>query len=158
MTTIDGQHCGLLLPNAGACPLLSEATWASHGPDEIKKYAFVVVLQIGQIVGEVGEVVADADLQVLANMTIDCGQCAAAPLIYIRQVKRSYLRQAIPFLEEPPVHAQHRELRGVVEETRVHAIQTFLSHAIRVLASKGPIRREVVVHIQRRDVALLKEL
>src|SRR5258706_199762 len=141
-----------------ACPLPSEAKRPSHSPDEIEKYAFVVVLQIGQVVGEVGEVVADAGLQVLANMTIDRGQCAAAPLIYIRQVKRSYLRQAIPFLEEPPVHAQHRELRGVVEETRVHAIQTFLSHAIRVLASKGPIRREVVVHIQRRDVALLKEL
>src|SRR6266404_4637095 len=141
-----------------ACPLLSEATRASHGPDEIKKYAFVVVLQIGQVVGEVGEVVADAGLQVLANTTIDRGQCAAAPLIYIRQVKRSHLRQAIPFLEEPPVHAQHRELRGVVEKIRVHAIQTFLSHAVRVLASEGPIRREVVVQIERRDVALLKEL
>src|SRR5207249_8898327 len=138
--------------------VLVSGTRASHSPDEIDEYAFVVVLQIGQVVGEVGEVVADAGLQVLANMTIDRGQCAAAPLIYIRQLKRSYLRQAIPFLEEPPVHAQHRELRGVVEETRVHAIQTFLSHAIRVLASKGPIRREVVVHIQRRDVALLKEL
>src|SRR6266849_5970795 len=141
-----------------ACPLPSEAKRPSHSPDEIDEYAFVVVLQIGQVVGEVGEVEADAGLQVLANMTIDRGQCAAAPLIYIRQVKRSYLGQAIPFLEEPPVHAQHRELRWVVEETRVHAIQTFLSHAIRVLASKGPIRREVVVHIQRRDVALLKEL
>src|SRR5260370_6771071 len=69
---------------APACPLPSEATRASHGPDEIKKYAFVVVLQIGQVVGEVGEVVADASLQVLANMTIDRGQRAAAALTYIR--------------------------------------------------------------------------
>src|SRR6476660_6083345 len=141
-----------------ACQLPSEATRASHGPDEIDEYAFVVVLQIGQVVGEVGEVVADASLQVLANMTIDRGQRAAAPLTYIRQVKRSHLRQTIPFLEEPPVHAQHRELPGVVEEIRMHAIQTFLSHAVRVLASNGPIRREVVVQIERGDVALLKEL
>ena len=58
-----------------------EATRASHGPDEIKKYASVVILQIGQVVGEVGEIVADASLQVLANAMIDRGQRAAAALI-----------------------------------------------------------------------------
>src|SRR5947207_4133006 len=50
---------------------LVSGTRASHSPDEIDEYAFVVVLQIGQVVGEVGEVVGDAGLQVLANMTID---------------------------------------------------------------------------------------
>ena len=65
-------------------PLPSEATRASHNPDEIEKYAFVVVLQVGQVVGEVGEVVADANLQILINMTIDRDQRAAAPLTYIR--------------------------------------------------------------------------
>jgi hypothetical protein len=65
-------------------PLRRKATRGSHSPDDIKKYAFVVVLQVGQLVGEVGEVVADASLQVLANMTIDRGQRAAAPLTYIR--------------------------------------------------------------------------
>ena len=35
---------------------------ASLGPDEINEYSFVVVLQVGQIVGEVGEVVANAYL------------------------------------------------------------------------------------------------
>ncbi len=53
----------------------------SHGPDEIDEYAFVVVLQVGQVVGETGEVVADASLQVLSDMTIDRGQRAAAVLI-----------------------------------------------------------------------------
>src|SRR5713226_1726566 len=123
-----------------ACPLPSEATRASHGPDEIKKYAFVVVLQVRQVVGEIGEVVADASLQVLSNVMINCGQRAATSLTYIREVKRSHLRQALPLLEEPPVQAQHRELRSVVEEIRVHAIQAFLSHAVGVLASEGPIR------------------
>ena len=64
--------------------LPSEATRASHSPDNIDEYALVVVLQVGQLVGEVGEVVADAGLQVLANMTIDRGQRAASPLTYIR--------------------------------------------------------------------------
>jgi hypothetical protein len=62
------------------CPPPSEATRASHGPDDIKKYAFVVVLQVGQLVGEVGEVVANPGLQVLANMTIDGGQRSAPAL------------------------------------------------------------------------------
>jgi hypothetical protein len=67
-----------------ARPLHSEAAWASHSPDQIDEYTFVVVFQIGQVVGEVGEVVAHAGFQVLANMTIDRGQRAAASLIYIR--------------------------------------------------------------------------
>src|SRR5690242_18602723 len=79
----------------GARPRFSKcrkATRESHGPDDVKKYAFVVVLQIGQVVGEVGEVVAHAGFQVLANVTIDRGQRAAAPLTYVRQVKRAHLR------------------------------------------------------------------
>ena len=64
-----------------ACPLSSKATRVSHSPDEIHEYAFVVVLQIGQVVGEVCEVVANAGLQVLSNMTIDRDQRAAAVLI-----------------------------------------------------------------------------
>jgi hypothetical protein len=47
-------------------------TRASLGPDEIEEYPFVVVLQVGQVVGEVGEVVADASLQVLADATFGC--------------------------------------------------------------------------------------
>ena len=61
-------------------PLRRTATLGSHTPDDIEKYAFVVVLQIGQVVGEVCKVVADANLEVLADMTIDCGQRAAAAL------------------------------------------------------------------------------
>ena len=73
-----------LSPGYGNFTPRAGPTRASHSPDDIEKYAFVVVLQIGQVVGEVGEVVADASLQVLANMTIDRGQRAAAALTYIR--------------------------------------------------------------------------
>ena len=61
-------------------PLRRKATLGSHSPDDIEKYAFVVVLQIGQVVGKVCKVVADANLQVLADMTIDCCQRATAAL------------------------------------------------------------------------------
>src|SRR6266571_1816617 len=143
-SSVDSKRCG--------------PTWASLGPDEIEEYALVVVLQVGQVVGEVGEVVADASLQVLADVMIDCGQRAAATLTDIREVKRSNLGQAVPLPEKPPVHAQNRELRRVVEETRVYAIQALLSQAVGVLASDGPIHRDVIGQIQCRDVALLKEL
>ncbi len=51
---------------------------ASHGPDEIDECALVVVVQVGQVVGEVSEVVAGADLQMLADITIDRKQRAIA--------------------------------------------------------------------------------
>ena len=131
---------------------------ASLGPDDIEEYSFVVVLEVGQVVGEAREVVANANFQVLANVTIDRGQHAVAPLVTFREVKRSHLRQAFPFLEEPPVHAEHLELRSVVEEILLHAIEAGLSHAVGVLATDGPVGREIVRNIERRDVALLKEL
>src|SRR5262249_38795762 len=102
--------------------------------------------------------VADASLQILADVIIDRCQRAAAALAKIRELKRSHLSQAVPLPEEPPVHAEHRELRGIVEEIRVHAIQALLSQAVGVLAPNGPIRREVVGQIERSDMALLKEL
>src|SRR5262249_19187650 len=109
------------------------------GPDEIDEYASVVVLQVGQIVGEVGEVVADANFQVLADVMIDRGQAAAAALVDIREAKRSDLGQAVPLLEEAPVHAQPLELRGIGEETRLHTVQARLSQPVGVLAADGPV-------------------
>ena len=64
-----------------ALPFSSKAARVSHGPDEIQEYAFVIVFQIGQVVGEAGEVVADANLKGLADATINCGQRSAAVLI-----------------------------------------------------------------------------
>jgi hypothetical protein len=66
------------------CAMPSEATRASLGRDDVKEYAFVVVLQVVQIVGEIGEIVADAGLHVLAEAMINRSQHAAAGLIEIR--------------------------------------------------------------------------
>jgi hypothetical protein len=134
------------------------ATRASLGPDQINEYASVVVLQVGQLVREVGEVVADASLQVLGDVMIDRGQDAAAALIDIREAKLSHLGQAVPLLEEPPVQPQDGELRGIVEETRRHTVQARLTQPVRVLAAHGPVGCEVVGKIERCDVTLLKEL
>src|SRR6476661_2116627 len=92
----------------------------SLGPDQINEYASVVVLQVGQFVGEVGEVVADAGLQVLGDVMVDRGQDAAAALIDIREAKLPDLGQGVPLLEEPPVQPKHGELRSIVEESRLH--------------------------------------
>src|SRR5512134_1756025 len=108
---------------------------ASPGHDEINEYAFVVVSQVGQVVGEVGEVVAGAYLHVLADVAIDGGQRATAALTGIPEVEHSHLGQAFPALAEPPVHTQHPELRGIVEELRLTAIKARLSHAVGIFAA-----------------------
>jgi hypothetical protein len=53
----------------------------------------MVVPQVGPFGEEVGEVVTDASLQVLADVMVDRGQDAAAALIDIRQAKLSDLGQ-----------------------------------------------------------------
>src|SRR6478735_2704667 len=133
-------------------------TRASLGPDQINEYASVVVLQVGQLVGEVGEVVAHAGLQVLADVMVDRGQDAAASLIDIREAKLPDLGQAVPLLEVAPVQPQDGEACGVVKEGRVHAVQARLSQTVRVFAAHGPVGCEVVGKIERCDVALLQEL
>src|ERR1051326_7627722 len=134
------------------------STRASLGANEVNEYTSVVVPQVGELVGKVGEVVAHAGLQVLADVMVDRGQDAAAALIDIGEAKLSDLGQAVPLLEEPPVEPQHGELRGIVEETRLHAVQARLSQPVRVLGTHGPGGCEVGRKIERRDVALLKEL
>src|SRR6185312_4924924 len=62
-------------------------TRALLGPDQINEYASVVVLQVGKLVGEVGEIIAHACLQVFADVVVNRGQDAAAVLINIRQTK-----------------------------------------------------------------------
>src|SRR5882724_14569 len=83
---------------------------ASHAADEIEECASVVVAQVGQVIGEVGEVVAGSDLQVLAEVTIDRAQPAAPALTDIREIEHSPLDHALPVLVEPPVHTQHHEV------------------------------------------------
>jgi len=75
----------------------------SLGPDEIEEYTLVVVLQVSQVVGEVGEIVADTSLQILADVMIDGCKCATAALADIGEFKGSHLGQAVPLSEEPPV-------------------------------------------------------
>src|SRR5262249_44271472 len=57
-----------------ALTLARMATRVSFGPYEIDEYASMVVLHVGQFVGEIGEVIADTNLQVLSDAMVDCGQ------------------------------------------------------------------------------------
>src|SRR6478672_3067019 len=81
------------------------STPALLGPDQINEYASVVIFQVGQLVREVGEVVAHAGLQVLGDVMVDRGQDATTALIDIREAKLSDFGQGVPLLEQPPVHA-----------------------------------------------------
>src|SRR5688572_22246531 len=131
---------------------------ASPRADKVEEHAFVVVPQVGQVIGEVAEVVARADLQVLAEVAIDRGQRAGAALIDIREVEHSSLDQALPTFEEAPVEAQHAELSGIVKELPQRAIRAHLPQAIGVLAADGPVRGDVEGKIESADVALLNKL
>jgi len=63
----------------------------------------VIVAQVRQILGEVREVVAGADLEVLAELAVNSDQRTAAALIAVGKLQHSGLRQAFPVLAEPPV-------------------------------------------------------
>ncbi len=54
-----------------------------HFANQINKDTFAVIIQIGQIIGEIGIVVADPELEVLAQMTVNTDQCAAATILGI---------------------------------------------------------------------------
>ena len=49
--------------------------------DQVHKDTIIVKAQIGQIVGEVGEVIADTDFGIVSDMTIERGQNAGALVI-----------------------------------------------------------------------------
>src|SRR4030095_4805427 len=57
---------------------------ALHAADEVDEGALVVVVEVGQVVGEVGEVVAGAHLEVLAEVVVDGAQRAGLPLTDVR--------------------------------------------------------------------------
>src|SRR5205807_8492243 len=75
---------------------------------------------------------------------IDRGQGAAAPLTDLREIEHSHFSQAIPALEQPPVHAKHRELRGVVEELRLRRL------ARNALAERGKESRGIHTDLHAR--------
>src|SRR5688572_2911506 len=118
----------------------------------------MVVAQVGKVVGEVAEVVADADLQVLPDVTIDRGKRTASTLADVRQGKCSRFNHALPALAEPPIPAQHHQLRGVVEEVQLRPIKAYLSHTVGVLAADRPVGSDVEGQVDRCDVTLLNEL
>src|SRR5215831_4652020 len=126
--------------------------------DKIEEYAFVVVLQIGQIVRKVSEVVADSDLQILADAPINRRERTATALIHFREIEGSHLSHALPVLQESSVQSQYPELCGAIEELLHRTIKADLAQAAGILAADRPVRREVVGQIQRRHMALLNKL
>ena len=68
--------------------------------DGIHEPALVVVVQVREVVGEVREVLANAEFQVIAKVALDAGQVALARAPGLVNVQGAVLQQAIPFSKE----------------------------------------------------------
>ena len=73
--------------------------------DQVQEDTIIVKVQIGQIVGEVGEVIADTDFGIVSDMTIERGQNAGALVISL--ITSGYVLQA-----QHPTSSQSECLRG----------------------------------------------
>src|SRR5204862_5478889 len=114
-----------------ACQGLQRAGYANER-------AAVIERQIREIVREVREVVADPELQVLAQVARDHEDAAAAPVVQIRHLHRAAFDHALPALEEAEVGPQHEQVRRIVEERGIVAREAHLADPVRVLAADGP--------------------
>ncbi len=118
----------------------------------------VVVTEVGQVVREVGEVVADANFQVFPEVTRYCSQRTAAALVQIRHIEQSTFHKQLPVLPEPVVTTDYVQTSIVVEELIALSIQADLAEAISVFAADRDVWRNVVDHVDCCYVAFLNEL
>ena len=107
----------------------------SHRAGDIEEYPLVPEIQIGQVVGEVTEVVSQPDFQVLPNLPGNAEQGAVASFIEIGHVEHPPLDEQVPDFPESPIGPQHVQARIVREELRVLPVEAHLANAIRVLAT-----------------------
>ncbi len=95
-----------------------------HRTCQVEKYAAVIVTEIGQIVGEVREVVANSKLEVIADVAGNRRQCTALALVQVGYIELPGLDQGFPVLEEPVIGTKDVQARVVVEEHRVVTIDS----------------------------------
>src|SRR6185369_9001644 len=86
-----------------------------NSPYNIDEHAPMPITQVGQVVGEIAEVVAGADLDVVTQMPVEPHQHAAPPIVGIGQVQQAPFDQCIPLVEEMPVGTRHIQVGTAVE-------------------------------------------
>ncbi len=79
----------------------------------------MVVVQVGEVVREIGEVVPDAELDVLSEMPVEGDQGATASFIEIGQVEYAPLERSFPVSQILPVGSQNEEMGVVTEEVPI---------------------------------------
>src|SRR5262245_27193707 len=87
----------------------------SHRSDQVQEQTAVVVGEIREVVREVGEVVTDADLEVVSHAAVDRQHGARPAVARIRQVEEAPLERALVVLQETPIGPQYVEVRVVAE-------------------------------------------
>ena len=119
-------------------PRPASETARLHRAGEAQERAAVIEAQVREVVGEVREVVADADLEVRVQVARHDDERAAALVGQVRHLEHARLDEPFPVLLEAEVRADDEEVGRVVEELGVVAAQAQLAAAMRVLAADRP--------------------
>src|SRR5215472_14711073 len=159
LATFSGSSCRCP-SESGPAPaeVVRRGELGLHRSDHVHEDAVALEAHIGQIFREIGEVVAEPGLHVLAEMAIESHQRAGTRLVEVGYLERAPLDHSLPLLVEVPVNAHDVELRRVVEELRVYPLEARLSQAVRVFSTDRELPGQVIAHVDRCDVTLLDEL
>src|SRR5512143_3775631 len=126
--------------------------------DHVDEQPLVPVTEVGQIIREFAEVVADSQLDVVAHLPIDTQQNPAQPVLGIGQIKHAPLDQGVPLVHEMPIDTGNVQVGTAGEELRIDPVLTQLAVPESVFAPDAQPLGEVVHRIEREDVALLNEI
>ena len=92
----------------------------------------VIESDVGEVVGEVGEVISDAEFEVIAEVAIDGGEGTGAGAFGFGQVQDPALDHGIPVLDDVQIGAQHTQVRLTVDKVIVNPAVRDLPDAITV--------------------------
>ena len=124
-------------------------------PDDIDEDALVIERDIGEVIGEVGEVVPDAEFEVITEVAIDGGEGAGTCAFGFGEVEDASLDHGIPVLDDVQVRADHAKVGLAIDEVIIDAAVRDLPDAIAVFGPDGEDLVDVIGAIERDDMAAL---
>src|SRR5690606_27749450 len=127
---------------------------ASVPAGEVQEPAAVVVLEVGEVVAEGREVVADANLEIPADVAVHAQQPAVA-LAAVGHVQAAKLGQGVPFVAQAQAKLQRGQGRAAVEPFAGAAAHAVFAPAAGELAGDLPALVELADALEREHVAAL---
>ncbi|KOP26627.1 hypothetical protein AMR41_09415 [Hapalosiphon sp. MRB220] len=114
----------------------------------------MVVVEVGQIVAEIGEVVANADAEVLVQVAVDTHQEAlfGTP---VPDIKPAVFGQRMPLGTQVVAHLRRGEGGGRIQPHAGPAAHTHFALATGQLACEFPVLVQLVHAFERKDLRLL---